>query len=101
METVEIEPRDFDLPAAPFDSIVGGDIQRNVDIAHGILKGEGGPARDTVLANAAAALLVCRKANSLPEGVALAAEAIDSGAAMEQLQYLRSFGKGPEDILHE
>ncbi len=99
VEMLTIDPRDFDLPVVPFDSIVGGDPQRNVDIAHGILNGRAGPARDTVLANSAAALYICGKAGSLLEGVSIAADSIDSGAALDQLQYLQSFGKGPEDLL--
>lgn len=101
VEMRTIEPHDFDLSPVPFDSIVGGDPQKNVDIAHGILKGQPGPARDTVLANTAAALYLCGKAGSLPEGVYQASQSIDTGAAMEQLKFLQSFGKGPEDILPE
>ena len=55
----------------------------------GILNGtEHGPRRDIVLLNAAAALLVAGKAKTLQDGVALAADAIDSGRAMNVLEAL-------------
>ena len=53
-----------------------------------VLHGNQGPLRDIVLLNAAAALLVAGKANSLREGVALAAESIDSGKAKAVLDAL-------------
>ena len=56
-----------------------------------ILNGERGPRRDIVLLNAAAALIASSRANDFTEGVRLAAEAIDSGAAMNRLERLIQF----------
>jgi anthranilate phosphoribosyltransferase len=53
-----------------------------------VLAGEPGPARDIVLANTAAALMVCGRAGNLKEGVALASAAIDTGRATELLTRL-------------
>ncbi|HXC63989.1 MAG TPA: anthranilate phosphoribosyltransferase, partial [bacterium] len=54
-----------------------------------VLKGESGPRRDIVLLNAAAALVVAGKAASLKEGLPLAAQSIDSGAALKKLEDLK------------
>jgi anthranilate phosphoribosyltransferase len=90
---------DFGLEAVPLREILGGPPERNADIALGVLDGRPGGARETVLANAAAALLVAGLVSSLREGVARAVEAIDSGEARGRLDYLRSFGKGSRDLL--
>ncbi|MFH1277220.1 MAG: anthranilate phosphoribosyltransferase [Candidatus Eisenbacteria bacterium] len=95
----EVTARDFGLPEVAAADIAGGRPERNAEIALEILDGKPGPHRNTVLANAAVALLVAGHAGSLTEGVFKAAEAIDSGAARGRLDFLRSFGKGPEDLL--
>jgi anthranilate phosphoribosyltransferase len=73
----------------------GGDTpQSNAAILESILSGtESGPKRDVVLLNAAAALEGVGIASDLREGVAFAAEAIDSGAARKTLHDLREFGR--------
>ncbi len=84
-------PADFGLPACRMDDIRGGDPERNAAIARGVLAGEGGACRNIVLANAAAALVVSGRAAGLLEGVALAADSIDSGRAVETLRALAAF----------
>ena len=59
-----------------------------------VLGGERGPARDIVLANAAAGLWVSGKTHSLMDGVAIAAKAIDSGAALKLLKDLAEMSSG-------
>jgi anthranilate phosphoribosyltransferase len=54
----------------------------------GVLAGEPGPARDVVLLNAGAALLICGKVASLRDGIAMAAAAIDGGGAARTLDAL-------------
>lgn len=72
--------------------LAGGDAKVNAEILESILRGETrGPKRDLVLLNAAAALVVTRQVETLPEGVALAAELIDSGRAAAKLQAWREF----------
>ncbi len=84
-------PEDFGLPRAPLAALAGGDVSTNAHIILGILDGERGPRRDIVLANAAAALVAAGRAANFREGVALAAQAIDSGAARAKLDHLVTF----------
>jgi anthranilate phosphoribosyltransferase len=66
----------------------GGDAATNAAAIRDVLAGKPGAFRDIVLLNAAAALIVGGRVETLPEGVALAAEAIASGAAMRALDRL-------------
>ena len=66
----------------------GGEPAENAEITRAILGGERGPRRDIVLLNAAAALIAADRAGDLREGVAQAAEAIDSGEAASVLARL-------------
>lgn len=68
--------------------LVGGTPEENAKITRAILGGEKGPMRDAVLLNAGAGLYIGGKAESFKEGVQLAAELIDSGAAEEKLEQL-------------
>jgi anthranilate phosphoribosyltransferase len=84
----KVQPTDFGLPTHTLDSIQGGDNEANAAIALSVLRGDAGPARDVVVANAAMGLYVAGKAATLPEGKDMAIESIDSGRAMEKLQQL-------------
>jgi anthranilate phosphoribosyltransferase len=84
----KVQPADFGLPSHTLDSIQGGDDKVNATIALSILRGEAGPARDVVVANAAMGLYVAGKAATLPEGKDMAVESINSGRAMEKLNQL-------------
>lgn len=77
----EITPEDAGLPKHPFEAIIGGDPAENAAAFRALLNGDASAYRDAVLLNSAAALLVAGKVNSLPEGVELAKQSIDSGAA--------------------
>jgi anthranilate phosphoribosyltransferase/anthranilate synthase/phosphoribosyltransferase len=81
---------DAGLAPAPAAAITGGDAAHNAAALRAMLAGAKSPYRDTILLNAAAALIVAGKTPSLTEGVALAAHAIDSGAAANILQNLKS-----------
>jgi anthranilate phosphoribosyltransferase len=80
-----VRPEDFGLPRASIQDLRGGDRAENALIIRQVLAGEPGPRRDIVLMNAAAALVVGGKARDFKEGVALAAQSIDSGAAAAKL----------------
>ena len=80
-----VRPEDFGLPRASIQDLRGGDREENAEIIRRVLAGEAGPRRDIVLMNAAAALVVGGKARDFKEGVALAAQSIDSGAAAAKL----------------
>jgi anthranilate phosphoribosyltransferase len=84
-------PSDFGIGEANLEDLQGGDSQTNAAIIRAILDGEPGPKRDIVVANAAAALFVARKAIELKAAVAMAAESIDSGAGRRKLEKLIEF----------
>jgi anthranilate phosphoribosyltransferase len=81
---------DHGLPEAPMEALRGGDPATNAAIILAVLEGrEQGPAHDVVALNAGASLVVAGRADELIDGVALAAETIASGAALERLERLR------------
>ena len=91
VERFELAPEDFGLARSPLDSVRGGSAEENAALIRDLLDGRrGGPARDLVLLNAAASLRVAGLASGLPDAAALAAQALDSGAAREKLDQLRS-----------
>ena len=91
-----IAPEDFGLERCSKTDLVGGTPQENAEITRAILKGEQGPKRNAVLLNAGAALYLGGKAESMKEGVALAAEIIDSGKAYDTLQRFIEVSNRPE-----
>ena len=90
--TTEIAPEDFGLERGRKEDLVGGTPAENAEITRQILSGKlQGSKRTAVLLNAGAALYVGGKAESIGEGVKLAAELIDSGKAAAVLeQYIRA-----------
>ncbi|QDI75874.1 MULTISPECIES: anthranilate phosphoribosyltransferase [Leisingera] len=85
---VELHPEDAGLPVHGFDMIVGGTPAENAMAFRVLLQGTPSAYRDAVLLNAAAALVVAGKAADLKDGVARAAESIDSGAAKAKVEAL-------------
>jgi anthranilate phosphoribosyltransferase len=83
-----VRPEDFGIARARIGDLQGGDRAENAEIIKRILAGEPGPRRDIVLMNAAAALVVGAKARDFKEGIALAAQSVDSGAAGKKLAAL-------------
>ncbi len=81
----DVDPAALGLDRARRDDLAGGDVERNVAIARAVLAGQGGPPRDMVLLNAAAALVAADAAASLADGMELAARSIDSGRARQAL----------------
>jgi anthranilate phosphoribosyltransferase len=91
-----VTPEDFGVrPASPSD-LRGGNREANCEIVRAILGGARGPQRDIVLVNASAALVAAAQARDFREGVALAAAAIDSGAALGKAQELARFTQQSE-----
>ena len=88
VQTFYVHPADFGLAKATPESLKGGDAAKNAAIVRSILSGDAGPQRDVVLLNAGAALFVAGEADTVKAGIAKAAGAIDSGAAMEVLKKL-------------
>jgi anthranilate phosphoribosyltransferase len=81
----EVTPEDAGLPRARLADLKGGDAKANATALRGVLDGHGGPYRDIVLLNSAAALVVAGRARDLKQGIELADAAIDSGAAVTAL----------------
>lgn len=78
----EFTPEDFGVGRSPLSELAGGGPLENVTILRGVLDGEKGPRRDAVLTNAAPAMVVAGLASGFIEGVQLAAQSIDTGAAV-------------------
>ena len=84
-----LDPATLGLARAGLDDLRGGDASEGAGIVRSVLGGELGPRRDVVLLNAGAALEVAGRAASLQDGIQVAAESIDSGAAGETLERWR------------
>jgi anthranilate phosphoribosyltransferase len=93
VNTFYLHPADVGLPKAAPEALRGGDAEANAAIARRILAGERGAPRDIVLLNAGAALLIAGQAPSVPDGIAVAADAIDSGGAARVLDMLAALSK--------
>lgn len=91
ISTFFLDPTDLGLPRARLSEVAGGTPEVNVRITKEVLAGKKGAPRDIVLLNAAATLVLGRAARNLREGIARAAEAIDSGAAARKLEELIAF----------
>ncbi|MCR5624132.1 MAG: anthranilate phosphoribosyltransferase [Lachnospiraceae bacterium] len=85
-KTYTIKPEDFGLTTCKKEDLVGGSPEENAEIVKKVFSGEKGPKRDVVLLNAGAALYLAGKADSIKDGVDLAAEVIDNGKAMKELE---------------
>ncbi|WP_298528740.1 anthranilate phosphoribosyltransferase [uncultured Ruminococcus sp.] len=89
MKNYEITPEQFGFERCTKEDLTGGSPQENAAVTRGILSGEiKGHKRNTILLNAGASLYIGGKADSMEEGVKLAAELIDSGKALEVLEKL-------------
>jgi anthranilate phosphoribosyltransferase len=88
VNTFYLHPSDLGLSKSAPESLKGGEATDNAAIARAVLDGEAGPRRDIVLLNAAAALLVAERAATIPDGIAMAGDAIDSGRAKAVLATL-------------
>ena len=77
---------DTGLPVTPIEAVRGGDKAANASTMRALLGGEGGPVRDYVLLNSAGVLLVGDLVSNIRDGVQLAAQAIDSGAAKDCME---------------
>jgi len=91
VHTYEIDPEEFGLTRAPIAKISGGDADENAKIIREVLSGKKSPCRDVVLLNAAATLVAAGRANHLSDGMPLATNSIDSGAAAAKLKSLVEF----------
>jgi len=91
-----ITPEDFGLERSTKEELQGGTPEENARITRALLHGEKGAKRNAVLLNAGAALYIGGKADSMKDGIALAAELIDSGKALETLERFVEVSNRPE-----
>lgn len=90
-----LDPTELGLPPAGLGDIAGGTAEENADLVRRIVAGETGPRRDIVVLNAAAGLLAADRAGDIADGLRMAAEAIDSGAAERALRSLITVSNEP------
>ena len=95
-KTYTITPEQFGFTRCTKADLRGGTPAENAQITRDILSGATGPMRNAVLMNAGAALYLYGKADSLKSGIALAAELIDSGAALKTLEKVIEVSNRPE-----
>ena len=88
VQTFEVGPEDAGIARASLDDISGGDSAHNAAAMRDMLAGQPGAFRDIVVLTAAGSLIVAGKVEDLRAGAEMAAQAIDSGAAMETLNRL-------------
>jgi len=93
IKTQFVAPEDFGFKYASPASLVGWDRKKNSKILKDILIGEAGPKRVVAVLNAALAITCSDKATTIEQGIALAQQSIDSGAAMQKLNELVEFSK--------
>lgn len=91
-----ITPEDFGLTRCTKAYLAGGTPEENAQITLELLNGAQGPKRDAVLLNAGAALYIGGKAETMKDGVAFAAELIDSGKVLETLKKFVEVSNRPE-----
>jgi anthranilate phosphoribosyltransferase len=98
VKTFYLHPTDVGLAKVSSGSLAGGDAADNARAIVRVLDGEDGPARDVVLLNSGAALFIAGKANSVQEGIQLAASAIDRKDARQTLERLIAVSLAEESV---
>ena len=86
IKTYDITPEQFGFERCKKEDLLGGTPPENAQITRNILAGEKGPKRNAVLLNSAAAIHIAKPEVSMQDAIVIAAEAIDSGKAKEQLE---------------
>ena len=96
-KSYDIAPEDFGMERCQKEDLKGGTPQENAAITRAILRGEQGHKRNATLLNAGASLYIAGKAGNMKDGIALAAELIDSGKAAETLEKFIKVSNRPEE----
>lgn len=89
--TKSMSPVDLGFELVNPSELVGGDKEENAIILKNVLQGAQGPKRNVAILNAALAIVCSGKSNSIENGISLAEQSIDSGAAMQKLDQLVKF----------
>ena len=82
------DPKEFGYSLCSLADLKGAEPETNAEIMREILKGSSGPKTDIVILNAAAAIYVGGKADSIEKGILVAKNSIESGAALKKLEEL-------------
>jgi anthranilate phosphoribosyltransferase len=93
VRTYEVDPEEFGMRRGMLEDIAGGDARENAAIVREILSGKKSARRDVVVLNAAAALVAAGCVDRIGDGVSVAEQAIDSGAAAGKLEALVGFSR--------
>ncbi len=88
INTYDIDPTSFFGDIFPGMALLGGDASVNAEITKSVLTGSSGACRNIVVLNAALAIMAGEKAGTIKDGIKIAQECIDSGAAIKKLQAL-------------
>jgi anthranilate phosphoribosyltransferase len=91
----EIDPLDFGIPRCDPEELRGGSAADNAYTIHAVFEGGGGARRSAIVLNAAGAIAASGHAKSLADGIPLAEDALDSGAAGRRLEQLIAFSRHP------
>lgn len=94
-----VTPEQFGLTRSHRADLVGGTPEANAQITRDILTGNPGPHRDIVLLNAGAALHLAHPELSVQQGITLAAQTIDTGRALGELNRLLDFSAKRKDVV--
>jgi anthranilate phosphoribosyltransferase len=95
IRSFELTPEDFGVPRASIDDLKGGDGEVNAKALRAVLSGAKNAYRDIALCNAAASLVIAGKTGDLREGMAIAAQALDSGRTAQVLDALVAVSNEP------
>jgi anthranilate phosphoribosyltransferase len=88
-----IDPLDLGVPRCDPSELRGGSAEENAEAIRAVFRGANGGRRSAILLNAAGAIAASGSATDLREGLELAREALDSGAAAERLAQLIAYSK--------
>src|SRR5215216_4421796 len=92
----EIDPLELGIPRCAVEELRGGSPEENAEAIHAVFRGDDGGRRSAILLNAAGAIAAAGHADDLREGLELAREAVDSGAAAARLEELVEFSRAAE-----
>ena len=90
-----VHPSDFGFSTGKAEDLKGGDARENAGITVEILKGQKGSRRDIVILKSSSGLIASGWGKDFKEGIKVAAESIDSGAALKKLEMLKVFTNKP------
>ncbi|WP_339634703.1 anthranilate phosphoribosyltransferase [uncultured Sneathiella sp.] len=95
----EVTPEQFGLKKVPIEALKGGTPERNAEALTALLNGDPGPYRDVALLNAGAAIMIGGKCDTVAEGIELARQSIDTGAALNAFETLKRISNETVEVV--